>query len=174
MDQFAWSKSEALYYVGILMSVGAFIACGAFSLIGPLCQRFKESNVLIWGGFFTMVIGRLVIMPYRNEFPKLAIEREYMTENGTIAYHEDDSPLVLGCPVKTQEWCATTPVLGLPEFIIGFILSSLSYPIGVTLIQTIFSKVLGSRPQGNVTFDKRLFHFINMYIRRIFQVSGWD
>lgn len=59
-----------------------------------------------------MVIGRVVVMPYRDEYPKLALEREYMTENGTIAYYDDDDPLVLGCPVKTQEWCATTPVLG--------------------------------------------------------------
>lgn len=112
MDQFAWSKSEALYYVGILMSVGAFIACAAFSLIDPLCRRFKESNVLIWGGFFLMVVGRVIVMPYRDEYPKLASEREYLTENGTIAYYDDDNPLVLGCPVKSQPWCATTPVLG--------------------------------------------------------------
>ncbi|CRL08149.1 CLUMA_CG020833, isoform A [Clunio marinus] len=148
MDQFAWSKSEALYYVGILMSVGAFIACIAFCLIAPLSQRYKESNVLIWGGFFTMVIGRLIFMPYRDEYPRLALDREYMMENGTIGFYSDDDEHILGCPVSTQPWCSTTPVLGFPEFIIGYILSSIGYPIGVTLIQTIFSKILGSRPQG--------------------------
>lgn len=148
MDQFAWSKSEALYYVGILMSVGAFIACIAFALISPLSNRFKESNVLIWGGFFTMVIGRLIFIPYRDEYPKLAAEREYMMENGTLAFYADDDPHILGCPVTSQPWCSTTPVLGFPEFIVGYILSSIGYPIGVTLIQTIFSKILGARPQG--------------------------
>lgn len=94
------------------MSVGAFIACCAFSLIGTLCERFKESNVLIWGGFFLMVIGRLVVMPYRNEYPKLAHERKFMDQNGTIGYYDDDDPMVLGCPVASQPWCETTPVLG--------------------------------------------------------------
>lgn len=148
MDQFAWSKSEALWYVGILMSVGAFIACIAFCLIAPLSKRYKESNVLIWGGFFLMVVGRLIFMPYRDEYPRLASEREYVMENGTIGFYGDDDEHILGCPVKSQPWCATTPVLGFPEFILGYILSSIGYPIGVTLIQTIFSKVLGARPQG--------------------------
>lgn len=148
MDQFAWTKSEALYYVGVLMSVGAFIACIAFCLISPLSKRYKESNVVIWGGFFLMVVGRLIFMPYRGEIPKLALDRDYMMENGTMGSYPDDDYNILGCPVSTQPWCATTPKLGFPEFILGYILSSIGYPIGVTLIQTIFSKVLGSRPQG--------------------------
>lgn len=148
MDQFAWTKAEALYYVGVLMSVGAFIACIAFCLISPLSKRYKEGNVVIWGGFFLMVVGRLIFMPYRGDIPKLAIDRDFMTENGTVGSYPDDDPHILGCPVSTQPWCATTPVLGFPEFILGYILSSIGYPIGVTLIQTIFSKVLGSRPQG--------------------------
>lgn len=130
------------------MSVGAFIACIAFSLISPLSKRFKESNVLIWGGFFMMVVGRLIFIPYRDEYPRLAAEREYVMDNGTVGMYGDDDEKILGCPVVSQPWCATTPVLGFPEFILGYILSSFSYPIGVTLIQTIFSKVLGSRPQG--------------------------
>lgn len=95
-----------------------------------------------------MVVGRLIFMPYRDEYPRLASEREYMMENGTTGYYADDDEHILGCPVKSQPWCATTPVLGFPEFILGYILSSIGYPIGVTLIQTIFSKVLGARPQG--------------------------
>lgn len=39
MDQFAWTKAEALYYMGILMSVGAVVACITFVAIGPLCKR---------------------------------------------------------------------------------------------------------------------------------------
>lgn len=127
MDQFAWSKSEALYYVGILMSGGAFIACIAFCLISPLSKRYKESNVLIWGGFFTMVIGRLIFMPYRGEFPRLASEREYVMENGTLGLYADDDENILGCPVASQPWCGTTPVLGFPEFVIGYVLSSIGY-----------------------------------------------
>jgi MFS transporter, ceroid-lipofuscinosis neuronal protein 7 len=112
MDQFAWTKTQALQNVGIIMSIGAFIACAAFCFIGPLCKRYRESNVLIWGGFFLMVIGRLVVMPYRDEYPKLAMDREYKLENGSFALYAEDDPAVLGCPIREQPWCATTPVLG--------------------------------------------------------------
>lgn len=53
---------------------------------------------------------------------------------------------LLGCP-STQEWCAYTPAMTLTQFILGYILTAFGYPIGVTLIQTLFSKVLGPRPQ---------------------------
>jgi len=52
----------------------------------------------------------------------------------------------LGCP-PSQEWCTYTPVVTVPQFILGYILTAMGYPIGVTLIQTIFSKILGPRPQ---------------------------
>lgn len=54
---------------------------------------------------------------------------------------------ILGCP-STQEWCRTTPQMTVTQFIIGYAFTSVGYPIGVTLVQTIFSKVLGPRPQG--------------------------
>ncbi len=40
MDQFAWTKKEALKYMGILMAIGAVIACATFVAIGPLCKRY--------------------------------------------------------------------------------------------------------------------------------------
>ena len=34
------------------------------------------------------------------------------------------------------------------QFIIGYGFTTIGYPVGVTLVQTIFSKILGPRPQG--------------------------
>lgn len=34
------------------------------------------------------------------------------------------------------------------QFFIGYGFTTIGYPLGVTLIQTIFSKILGPRPQG--------------------------
>lgn len=82
------------------MSVGAFIACLAFCLISPLSKRFKESDLLIWGGFFFMAIGRISFIPYRGDLPKLAVEREFVMENGTIGFYNEDDPMVLGIHVN--------------------------------------------------------------------------
>ncbi|KAG8237890.1 hypothetical protein J437_LFUL017898 [Ladona fulva] len=113
MDQFAWSKSEALYYMGMLMSVGAIVACVTFVAIGPLCRR--------------------EFLPDNRSIPQ------------SIAVDDDGSPL--GCP-ETQTWCLTTPAMTVSQLLIGYAFTAVGYPIGVTLIQTIFSKLLGPRPQA--------------------------
>jgi MFS transporter, ceroid-lipofuscinosis neuronal protein 7 len=147
MEQFAWTKKEALTNMAILMTFGGVIACATFVGIGPLCKKFKENHVLIIGGFALMVLGRIVHIPYGSGTTKMAVDREMKLPNGTITFLDENDPQVLGCP-QSQEWCKTTPVLGFPEFVLGYLLTSVGYPIGLTLIQTIFSKVLGPRPQG--------------------------
>lgn len=147
MDQWAWTKEEALKYMGILMAVGAIVACVSFMSIGPLCKKFEERKILVWGGFFLMAVAASSCIPMGNAPPKLAYPIEMngtLDANGEIIVVEDPE---LGCPIS-QEWCATTNVLTIPQFIFGYGLTSLGYPIGVTLIQTIFSKILGPRPQG--------------------------
>lgn len=52
----------------------------------------------------------------------------------------------LGCP-PSQEWCSYTPALTLTQFIISYALTSMGYPTGLALIQSLISKVLGPRPQ---------------------------
>lgn len=207
MDQFGWTKSEALYHMGILMSAGAVIACVTFLLINPLCKRFLEVQVMIWCGFFLMVIGRIVYIPWsstpiqiyneterletfrlmhecernninivlledtlknqnvnltdntgtinfnntviRNEISKIfnanPIEVNLIAENCTSPVGLDDR--WLGCP-SSQKWCYYTRAMTFGQFVFGYVLTVLGYPIGVTLIQTIFSKILGPRPQG--------------------------
>ncbi|XP_018353735.1 PREDICTED: major facilitator superfamily domain-containing protein 8 [Trachymyrmex septentrionalis] len=142
MDQFAWTKKEALYYMGILMSVGAVIACITFTMIGPLCKKFAERKVMLWGGFFFMVIGRVLCIPWGPDPPIIGDFGPYNNittdANGTE---------IVGCPI-TQEWCLYTPQITITQFLIGYTFTSIGYPIGVTLMQTIFSKILGPRPQG--------------------------
>ncbi|XP_052891993.1 major facilitator superfamily domain-containing protein 8 isoform X2 [Anopheles moucheti] len=87
MDMFAWTKGEALYYMAWIMAVGAILASAVFLMIDPLCKRIPEQQVLIWGGFFLMVLGRAVYIPMSDSPPKLAL-----AENGTItAMRMEDS-----------------------------------------------------------------------------------
>lgn len=166
------------------MSVGALVAIMTFASIAPLTRRFSEVKIMIWLGFFLMVIGRFSMIPlagdppriYNSDF-KLNLTRycdmtlmnkrfdlnvtqlnetlssygkylnvsattESVVKNMTIGCGED----LVGCP-SNQVWCNYTPQLQLSQFMIGYVLTSFGYPIGVTLLQTIFSKMLGSRPQ---------------------------
>lgn len=142
MDQFAWSKTEALYYMGILMSIGAVVSCITFVMIEPLCKKFNERKVMLWGGFLFMVIGRILCIPWGPGPPKIA----YLESFNNITKDSNGTEIV-GCP-STQEWCSYTPQLTPVQFFIGYGFTTIGYPLGITLIQTIFSKVLGPRPQG--------------------------
>lgn len=143
MDQFAWTKSEALYYMGLLMSAGAIVACATFVCIAPLCRLFAEHNVLLWGGFLPMAIGRLLYIPWGDAPAQMAVWRN-VTDSVT---NTTSTAELVGCPLS-QTWCQTTPALTMTQFLLGYMATSIGYPIGVTLIQTIFSKILGPRPQG--------------------------
>ncbi|XP_058462367.1 major facilitator superfamily domain-containing protein 8 isoform X2 [Malaya genurostris] len=174
MDMFAWTKAEALYYMAWVMAVGAIVASATFVLIGPLCKKFPEPSVLLWGGFFLMVLGRAVYIPMGDTPPKLAVLTnetvaleiqaessvygsnfsEVFSNLSRVALSDDsdraeelDAVELLGCP-PAQEWCKTTKGMTITQFLVGYAFTAIGYPIGVTLITTIFSKILGPRPQG--------------------------
>ncbi|XP_053604461.1 major facilitator superfamily domain-containing protein 8 [Plodia interpunctella] len=134
MDQFAWSKRQALEYMGALMSGGAVVACLTFALIGPLTKFFEERALLLWGGFLLTGLASVLCIPWGPGGPPLA--------------PPDAAEAGGGCPATTQPWCETTRGLTLTQFLLGYVSVSVGYSLGVTLIQTIFSKVLGPRPQG--------------------------
>ncbi|KAK0159629.1 hypothetical protein PV327_010724 [Microctonus hyperodae] len=142
MDQFAWTKEESLYYMGLLLSVGAIIACIMFLIIGPLCKRFEERRVMLWFGFFFMVVGRIFCIPWGPDPPKIA---EIDPFTNTTKYLNGTD--ITGCP-SDQKWCYYTPQMTVIQFVIGYTFTTIGYPVGVTLVQTIFSKILGPRPQG--------------------------
>jgi len=53
---------------------------------------------------------------------------------------------IVGCP-SVQKWCYYIPAMTITQFLLGYAFTAVGYPIGVTLIQTVFSKILGPRPQ---------------------------
>lgn len=164
MDQFGWSKAASLKNMGIVMSGGAVLSIVTFASIGPLCRRFSEEKVMIWGGFLFMVVGRACFIPFKSDPPhvydvnfKLNMSLLCDDNQGSLNETIRNASLncgedILGCP-SSQEWCKSTPALTFTQFLTGYILTAFGYPVGVTLIQTIFSKILGPRPQVTFFFD---------------------
>lgn len=96
MDQFAFSRKETLKWNGILVGIGALVSCIIFCLLPRVSKILKEIDILIWGGLLVAVLGKILYIPYRNESLKLAMDREYINENGTVSFYEDDHIEVLG------------------------------------------------------------------------------
>lgn len=138
LDQFNWTNEESLFYLGILMTAGALISCVLFLLLDPLCKRFSEINVLVYGAMLALFVSQLVMLPMGSEPITAFLERNpNSTGNATV----------IGCPA-TQEWCSSIPPIGKVQFTISYTLLCISFSIGTTLSQAVFSKLLGPRPQG--------------------------
>lgn len=82
---------------------------------------------------------------FEEEFAYSDVKPAELNETVWNALYACGTELV-GCP-STQEWCSYTPAMTITQFMTGYVLTVFGYPIGVTLIQTIFSKLLGPRPQ---------------------------
>lgn len=153
MDQFAWSREDALFYVSLVMAASAFVSLSSFFVVPALCRIFSESHVLIFVGFLALAIGRGLNIPFLGGSPPKMAEplNFFVNASSGITYNftsgSDVTIETVGCPI-TQEWCRTTPALPLIQFLIGFALTSFGYPITFALLQTIYTKVLGCRPQG--------------------------
>lgn len=162
MDQFALTKEATLLYISILMAIGAAVSCISFVLLGPLCRRFDERKILIWGSFFLMALGRFAFYPWSNELPLI----KDLTTMEDIA--PDAASELVGCP-STQAWCFTTKRLTVAQFLIGYGFTAIAYPIGATLIQTILSKILGPHPQVmEVRIFESLFCMFSIFFYWIF------
>ena len=78
--------------------------------------------------------------------------------NSTILTDAQNLTSDVGCPVAEQLWCANTPAMTIPQVLIGYLFTSVGYPIGVTVIFSLFSKILGPRPQVSVRLTQNLVY----------------
>ncbi|KAF4519571.1 hypothetical protein B566_EDAN004779 [Ephemera danica] len=96
------------------------------------------SVVTSFGGIFA-ILTFIAIKPLSRRF----------NERSLMLYGDEstNTSQVLGCPVDVQPWCATTPAITVVQVLIGFVFTALGFAVSMALTQTIFSKVLGPRPQ---------------------------
>ncbi|XP_055591497.1 major facilitator superfamily domain-containing protein 8-like [Uranotaenia lowii] len=140
LDQFGWTNEESLFYLGILMTAGALVSCVLFLLLDTLCKRFTETNVLVYGAMFALFLSQLLMIPVGKD--SISDCTEGHLNETTISTNS-----TIGCPAA-QEWCCDTPAIGKVQFTIAYTLLCISFSIGTTLSQAVYSKLLGPRPQG--------------------------
>ncbi|XP_052872164.1 major facilitator superfamily domain-containing protein 8-like [Anopheles cruzii] len=134
LDQFGWSHEESLYYLGILLTAGTVFSCVIFLLLPQLCERYSEHNVFLLFAMFPLFLSQALMVPIGND----SVPMQHPA-NGT------GSAVLHGC---AQEWCNTVPAIGRFQLTISYAMLSVSFSVGIAISQTILSKLLGSRPQG--------------------------
>ncbi|XP_059554052.1 major facilitator superfamily domain-containing protein 8 isoform X1 [Myotis daubentonii] len=157
MDMYAWTREQAVLYDGIILAALGIEAVIIFMGIKSLAKKIGERAILL-GGLVIIWIGFFILLPWGNQFPKIQWEdlHNHSIPNTTFGEiiitlwrspREDRSEGPTGCPIE-QAWCLYTPMIHLAQFLTSVVLIGIGYPSCNVMSYTLYSKILGPKPQG--------------------------
>ncbi|XP_071758743.2 major facilitator superfamily domain-containing protein 8 isoform X1 [Centroberyx gerrardi] len=150
MDMFAWTRRDAVLYNGIIISCIGFESILVFIVVKVASQRIGDRPVLM-GGLAIIFCGFFILLPWGNQYPKIQwadIRNNSVvnqTFDATLATNSSLEPT--GCPPE-QTWCQYTPAIHLAQYITSDTLIGVGYPACNVMSYTLYSKILGPKPQG--------------------------
>ncbi|XP_076430145.1 major facilitator superfamily domain-containing protein 8 isoform X2 [Peromyscus maniculatus bairdii] len=143
IDQVAVVATNVLFFVVLFI----------FALFETIDER-----ALLLGGLVVVWVGFFILLPWGNEFPKVQWQDLHNSSIPNTTFgeiiidlwnspREDHSEQPTGCPIE-QTWCLYTPVIHLAQFLTAAVLVGIGYPACNVMSYTLYSKVLGPKPQG--------------------------
>uniref|UniRef100_A0A7N5JY39 Major facilitator superfamily domain containing 8 n=1 Tax=Ailuropoda melanoleuca TaxID=9646 RepID=A0A7N5JY39_AILME len=142
IDQVAVVATNVLFFVVLFI----------FALFETIGER-----AILLGGLIVVWVGFFILLPWGNQFPK--IQWEDLHNNSIpntfgeiiIAFwkspREDHNEEPTGCPIE-QAWCLYIPMIHLAQFLTSAALIGVGYPSCNVMSYTLYSKILGPKPQG--------------------------
>uniref|UniRef100_A0A8C3YRU5 Major facilitator superfamily domain containing 8 n=1 Tax=Catagonus wagneri TaxID=51154 RepID=A0A8C3YRU5_9CETA len=157
MDMYAWTREQAVLYDGLILAALGVEAVIVFMGIKLVSKKIGERAILL-GGLILVWVGFFILLPWGNQFPKIQWEDLHNNSIPNTTFGEiiitlwkspredhDEGPI--GCPIE-QGWCLYTPVIHLAQFITSAVLVGIGYPSCNVMSYTLYSKILGPKPQG--------------------------
>lgn len=150
MDMFAWTRKDAVLYNGLIICCIGFESILVFLAVKMISQRIGDRPVLM-GGLAIIFCGFFILLPWGNHYPKI----HWADLKNNTAVHETFTPTLAsnssieatGCPAE-QTWCQFIPAIHLAQYITSDALIGVGYPACNVMSYTLYSKVLGPKPQG--------------------------
>uniref|UniRef100_A0A2I3LHT0 Major facilitator superfamily domain containing 8 n=1 Tax=Papio anubis TaxID=9555 RepID=A0A2I3LHT0_PAPAN len=157
MDMYAWTQEQAVLYNGIILAALGVEAVVIFVGVKLLSKKIGERAILL-GGLIVVWVGFFILLPWGNQFPKIQWEDLHNNSIPNTTFGEiiiglwkspmeDDNERPTGCSIE-QAWCLYTPVIHLAQFLTSVVLIGVGYPVCNLMSYTLYSKVLGPKPQG--------------------------
>uniref|UniRef100_A0A9L0IPX1 Major facilitator superfamily domain containing 8 n=1 Tax=Equus asinus TaxID=9793 RepID=A0A9L0IPX1_EQUAS len=157
MDMYAWTREQAVLYGGIILAALGVEAVIIFMGIKLLSKKIGERAILL-GGLIVVWVGFFILLPWGNQFPKIQWQdlRNNSIPNATFGEiiitlwkspRDDHNEGPTGCPIE-QAWCLYTPMIHLAQFLTSAVLIGIGYPSCNVMSYTLYSKILGPKPQG--------------------------
>nr|DBA28943.1 TPA: hypothetical protein GDO54_009223 [Pyxicephalus adspersus] len=153
MDMYAWSRTRAVFYNGVILAAIGVESVFVFITVKILSKKTGE-RVLLLGGLATIWAGFFILLPWGNQYPKIQwadIENTTIHNSSSWSSHfmtsSNHTTEPTGCPAA-QSWCFYTPVIHLAQYLTSDILIGLGYPVCNVMSYTLYSKIIGPKPQG--------------------------
>lgn len=157
MDMYAWTQKQAVLYDGIILAVFGVEAVLVFMGVKLLSKKIGERAILL-GGLMVVWVGFFILLPWGHQFPKVQWQDLHNSSIPNTTFgeiildlwtspREDHSEQPVGCPIE-QAWCLYTPVIHMAQFLTAAVLIGTGYPACSVMSYTLYSKVLGPKPQG--------------------------
>ncbi|KAM6346302.1 major facilitator superfamily domain-containing protein 8 isoform 3-T3 [Podargus strigoides] len=161
MDMYSWTRKQAVFYNGIILSVVGIESVIVFMVVKTLSKKTGERAIL-HGGLLIVLVGFFILLPWGKKLPNIqweeiknnSIPRTMSTEMlmpfwslQAMQLPSNHTVEPVGCPV-TQSWCLNTPMIYLAQYISSDILIGLGYPVCNVMSYALYSKILGPKPQG--------------------------
>uniref|UniRef100_A0A669QC54 Major facilitator superfamily domain containing 8 n=1 Tax=Phasianus colchicus TaxID=9054 RepID=A0A669QC54_PHACC len=160
MDMYSWTREKAVFYNGIILSAIGVESVIVFMVVKTLSKKTGERAIL-HGGLLIVLIGFFILLPWGKKLPNIqwqAIKNNSIPQttpsemvmpfwNLQVIQLPSNHSEPAGCPI-TQSWCLSTPMIYLAQYISSDILIGLGYPVCNVMSYTLYSKILGPKPQG--------------------------
>ncbi|XP_074849419.1 major facilitator superfamily domain-containing protein 8 isoform X2 [Carettochelys insculpta] len=160
MDMYSWTRKEAVFYNGIILGAIGIESVIVFMVVQVVSKKTGERAVL-FGGLVIILVGFFILLPWGKQLPNIQWEDVKNNTLPRIIFSEMLTPLwkfqtqlssnytvePTGCSI-VQPWCLYTPVIHLAQYITSDILIGLGYPVCNVMSYTLYSKILGPKPQG--------------------------
>lgn len=149
MDMFAWTRKEAVLYNGIIICGIGFESILVFLVVKLAAQRFGDRPVLL-AGLIIIFCGFFILLPWGNNYPKIQwadVKNNTLVSQKALGLVGNSTVEPTGCPIE-QTWCQYTPAIHIAQYITSDLLIGMGYPTCNVMSYTLYSKILGPKPQG--------------------------
>ncbi|XP_069600037.1 major facilitator superfamily domain-containing protein 8 isoform X1 [Ranitomeya imitator] len=153
MDMYAWTRTQAVFYNGIILAAIGVESVIVFIAVKILSKKTGE-RILLVGGLATIWVGFFIMLPWGDQYPSIQwAEIQNTTKHNSSLLVSSPSSSgnhtaePTGCPA-TQSWCFYTPIIHLAQYIMSDILIGFGYPVCSVMCYTLYSKIIGPKPQG--------------------------
>ncbi|KAG8453890.1 hypothetical protein GDO86_000494 [Hymenochirus boettgeri] len=153
MDMYAWTRSQAVFYNGIILASVGIESVIVFIAVKVISKKTGD-RILLIGGLAIIWFAFFILLPWGNQLPKIQwtdLQNSTVHNSTNWVFSNmalsNNSVEPTGCPA-TQTWCLYTPVIHLAQYITSDILIGMGYPVCNVMSYTLYSKIIGPKPQG--------------------------